>query len=534
MISCRLPAACLAFSAIVLAGLVSSAELTGVVTDAATGRPLAARVYLRDDSGRWHLAQSADPAGSAVPYAVKRAATGSVEVHTTLSAHSFRAEVPIGRLTVRVERGLEYRPAEAVVDVPAGGTRVELAVSRWSDLAARGWFSGDVFVHRPLAECANLLLAEDVNVLFPIHYWTTESGVPPSPGNRTKSGGDPAPELLTIDATHVIWPVNSEIELFTVAGRSHLQGAFWVFGHRAPLTAAVPPLSEIAAQIREQGGLVDTEKPNWPWTVALMPILQPRFFRVLNNHHWRTAFGSGSWKPVEAPAWMGCERDAAGDLTEDGWTQFGLRVYYALLNCGFRLIPTAGTGSGVHPVPVGFSRTYVHQPDGFSYETWKAALEKGRCFVTNGPSLLTTINGQSPGHVFSDFTEGEVRVRYEAAAAHGVQRIELIHNGDVVASVAGATDEQSGELRATVTRSGWMAVRAWELTPENRLRIAHTAPVWFEVTDFPETPKVQETAWFIQRVEEEMARHRAVLPAEALIDYETALAAYRLLHARSR
>jgi hypothetical protein len=513
---------------------LAAAALTGQLRDAATGRPIAGRLYLRDATGRWHLAQSAAAEGTAVAYSVERAATSSVEIHTTLSAHPFRAEVPPGRVTVRAERGLEYRPTEVTVEVPASGATVELSVSRWTDLAARGWFSGDVFLHRPLAECANLSLAEDVNVLFPIHYWTTESGVPPAPGNRTKPGGDPAPELRVVDPTHVIWPVNTEVELFTVAGRSHMQGAFWVFGHRGPLTAAVPPLGPIAAQIRDQGGFVDTEKPNWPWTVALLPTLQPRFFRVLNNHHWRTTFGSGSWKPVDAPAWMKCERDAEGHLTEDGWTHFGLQLYYAFLNSGFRLIPTAGTGSGVHPVPAGFSRTYVHQPNGFSYDNWMAGLADGRCFVSNGPSLLATINGHPPGHVFPDFAEGEVRVRYEAAAAHGVQRIELVQNGDVVASVAGATDEQSGELRATVTRSGWMAVRAWELTPENRLRIAHTAPVWFEVTDFPEVPKAQETAWFLQRVEEEKSRHQGVLPAEALIDYETALTTYRALHARAR
>ena len=515
-------------------GHVPAAVVTGRIQDATTGKPVAARLYLRDAPGRWHLAQSADPAGNAVTYSVERPATGSVEIHTTLSAHPFRAEVPAGRLTVRAERGLEYQPAEITVEVTDSSAPLTLSLTRWSHLAARGWFSGDVFLHRPRAECPNLALAEDLNVLFPIHYWTTESGVPPAQGNRTKPGGDPAPEVQVVDPTHVIWPVNTEVELFTVAGQAHMQGAFWVFGHRAPLTAAVPPLGPIAAQIREQGGFVDTEKPNWPWTVTLAPVLQPRFFRLLNNHHWRTAFGSGSWKPVDAPDWMHCERDPQGNLTEDGWTEFGLKLYYALLNSGFRLIPTAGTGSGVHPVPAGFSRTWVHQPDGFSYDSWMTALHAGRCFVSNGPSLLATFDGHPPGHDFRDFHEGLVRVRYEAAAAHGVQRIELVQNGEVVATVAGASDEPNGELRATVTRSGWLAVRAWELTPDNRLRLAHTAPVWFEVADFPDLPKATETAWFIQRVEEELARHRGVLPPEALADYETALAAYRAIHTRAR
>jgi len=516
------------------AAAAAAAVVTGTIQDAVTGQPIAARLYLRDATGRWHLAESADPAGHAVPYSMERPATGSVEIHTTLSAHPFRAEVPVGRLTVRAERGLEYLPEEKTIEAGDAGAPITLTLTRWSHLAARGWFSGDVFLHRPLAECPNLALAEDLHVLFPIHYWTTESGVPPAPGNRTRPGGDPAPALKVVDPTHVIWPVNTEVELFTVAGRSHLQGAFWVFGHRGPLTAAVPPFGPIAAQIRAQGGFVDTEKPNWPWTATLVPVLQPRFFRLLNNHHWRTAFGTGSWKPVDAPDWMRCERDPDGNLTEDGWTDFGLKFYYALLNGGFRLIPTAGTGSGVHPVPAGFSRTCVHQPDGFSYDSWMTALHAGRCFVTNGPSLIATFDGQPPGHEFRLSQGDVVRVRYEARAAHGVQRIELIQNGDVVATVTGAADEPSGELRTTVARSGWLALRAWELTSDDRWRLAHTAPVWFEVDGSPEIPKATETAWLLQRVEEEHTRHHGVLPPEALVDYQTALDAYRALHARAR
>jgi hypothetical protein len=425
---------------------LTGAELSGVVNDAASGRPLPARVYLVDASGRWHLVQSASPEASAIPNTIERPATGSVEIHTTLSTHPFRADVPPGRYTVRAERGLEYHAAEAVVDVPPEGARVTLGLTRWIDLAARGWFSSDVFLHRPRAECANLAQAEDINVLFPI----------------------------------------------------------------------------------------DTEKPNWPWTVALVPTLQPQFFHLLNNHHWRTAFGSGSWKPIDAPDWMRCERDADGGLTEDGWTRFGLQLYYALLNCGFRLVPTAGSGSGVHPVPAGFSRTYVHQPNGFSYETWMTALEAGQCFVTNGPALLATFNHQPPGHQFRDFVEGVVRVHYEAAAAHGVHQIELIHNGEVVASIAGATDEQSGALQTTVTRSGWLALRAWELTPDHQLRLAHTAPVWIDVADFPAVPKAVETAWLLGQVESQRARHAGVLPAAALADYDAALETYRKIHARAR
>jgi hypothetical protein len=240
-----------------------AAELRGRILDATTNRIIPARVYVRDAAGGWHHVQSVDPNGTAINYDAERTGTGSVEIHTTLSAHGFRAEVPAGRITLTAERGLEYRTATIEVEVPAKGTEATLKLARWSDVGAQGWYGGDIFLHRQRSECANLVLAEDLNVVFPIHYWTTESGVPAPQSTRTRPGSEPRPEVEVIDPTHVVWPVNTE--LFTVAGQSHMQGAFWVFGHRGPPNAAVPPVGPITAEVRAQGGFIDTEKPNWPW-----------------------------------------------------------------------------------------------------------------------------------------------------------------------------------------------------------------------------------------------------------------------------
>ena len=87
------------------------------------------------------------------------------------------------------------------------------------------------------------------------------------------------------------------------------------------------------------------------------------------------------------------ETDADG-FTEWGWIDFGFKSYYALLNCGFKLRPTAGTASGVHPVPLGYGRVYVECPDGFSYDTWMKNLNAGRSFVTTGPMLF--VHGERP------------------------------------------------------------------------------------------------------------------------------------------
>ena len=83
-------------------------------------------------------------------------------------------------------------------------------------------------------------------------------------------------------------------------------------------------------------------------------------FELSNNHIWRTQFAFTDFG-LPAPAYMNIETDEKG-FTERGWIEYGFENYYTLLNCGFRMRPTAGTASGVHPVPLGFGRVGVARP----------------------------------------------------------------------------------------------------------------------------------------------------------------------------
>ena len=91
------------------------ATLKGEIVDAETGAALPARVYIRSSVGEWFFVRSASPQGSAVEYS-KRNSPERVEMHTTLSAHPFVADLPLGRYTIQVERGKEYLSAEQTVD----------------------------------------------------------------------------------------------------------------------------------------------------------------------------------------------------------------------------------------------------------------------------------------------------------------------------------------------------------------------------------------------------------------------------------
>jgi len=284
-----------------LAWAVSATEVTGVVVDEHSGLPLAARVYLQSASGDWFHAESTSPTGSAVRYAKTNWVNPrAVEVHTTLSAHPFRAELPPGDYAVTVERGKEYFPLTRRVVVRNEPLRLDLPLRRWINLAEHGWFSGETHVHRTLEELQNIVLAEDLNVAFPLSFWVTEAFAAPGTSNRNGEGNVPA-ELVRVDDTHVIWPRNTEYEIFDVGEKHHTLGALFLLNHRSVFTAGVPPWGPIAAQAKAEGALLDMDKLDWSFAFLLPPVTGAHLYELANNHMWRTEFAFSNYVSAAPP-----------------------------------------------------------------------------------------------------------------------------------------------------------------------------------------------------------------------------------------
>jgi len=526
---------------------------------------LACRLYIEGDDGKFYFARSADPDGSAIRYDVKRSAS-SLEQHTTLSAHPFVAELPPGRYTVTAERGKEYTVAVQSLIVPEAGDvpEVTLSLVPWIDMPRLGWYSGDTHVHRKLDELPNLVEAEDLHVVLPLTYWVR--GAYDSPA-QMPVGGHPKPEVQVIKSRtgpgaaqieRVIWPINTEYELFTVKGKSHTEGAVFVLNHKAPLTASAPPAAAVARAAREQGAILDLDKHSWNWSMMVVPIMNVDLFELANNHIWRTGFLFNNWTLDMLPKDWEIESDPTG-YTEAGWIDWGFKTYYALLNCGFRMRPTGGTASGVHPVPLGFGRVYVECPDGFSYEKWIRGLNAGRSFVTTGPMLRVQFDKSPAGTVFEKSQPHAVRITGTAEGLRPLTRIEIVVNGEVAQVIdpqnRRAPDRKiSGyatalDVAVPIERSSWMAVRCFESRPDlspggsepvgnrsgsgQRPLYAHTAPVHFEI-DGPVRPRQREVNYFILRMEQEIVRNRGILAAEEVAEYEQALAIYREIARRTR
>ena len=107
---------------------------------------------------------------------------------------------------------------------------------------------------------------------------------------------------------------------------------------------------------------------------------------------------------------------------------------FKLLDCGLRIPPSAGSGSGVAPNPVGYNRVYVHLDGDFSYEAWWKNLRAGHAFVTNGPLLRPNVEGEPPGGVIHADAgkELELEIGLTLSTADPVSYLDIVQNGEVV------------------------------------------------------------------------------------------------------
>jgi hypothetical protein len=163
-------------------------------------------------------------------------------------------------------------------------------------------------------------------------------------------------------------------------------------------------------------------------------------------------------------------------------------LWYRLLNCGFRVPATAGTDVFLNRIGSnlpGGDRVYVHLNGPLSYRSWIDGLKAGRSFVTSGPMLTFTANGQEPGAVLKVAEKPRIRVKATARSPFPLARAELVHNGKVIATAKLANDRQTASLDQEVglDRGGWLAFRAFgpgtidTATPELN---AHSNPVYVE------------------------------------------------------
>ncbi|MDR9410752.1 MAG: CehA/McbA family metallohydrolase [Balneolaceae bacterium] len=434
------------------------------IRDEESGDPLPVRVEVKDEEGNRYWTPLQGPS-----YAVDRESVGWQTPLWTFQNGPFfyingRAKLgvePEGK-TARIYHGFEYEPVE--VQVPEDGIVTE-SLKRWINMKNRGWYSGHTHIHT-------------TDVGLPVQYSRFWPLV-------TQGEGLGVSAILTLQGERVDHAIYAdEYPMGTL--KSHSTSDHLItygeeyrnnpYGHLAllgldrlifPIASGsigemggpdYPPNEFILKDAVEQGGVtigahfgsyITEEEPifaTWPSTGFEMPVNA-----ALGNMHLAEIYGN------------------AGQLD----------VWYKLLNCGFNIFATSGPDWSMKDTP----RAYVYLgEDTFNVDNWLDGLKHGRSFITKGPMLFFTVDGLKSGNQIT-YTDGSAEVHIEASALNpdGMQPVEIVVNGEVVANGNGINQT------ITLNDSAWIAART---------EGAHSNPVFI---NFENRPRgyAEETTEFI-------------------------------------
>jgi len=190
-----------------------------------------------------------------------------------------------------------------------------------------------------------------------------------------------------------------------------------------------------------------------------------------------------------------------------------LALWYELLRLGLR-VPLAGaSGKDSNGIALGTLRTYVRLTPGedVTCSGWIEGLRAGRSFVTNGPLLLFSVNGQAPGSVVQT-TASQVHIQARASSLAPFDSLAMVCNGEVLAEAAptGTPAAATLDIDVPIPSSCWLAARCLgqglvHHRPANQRVFAHSGPIYVDVPGQPFRANVQVAQRFAREIERMIA-----------------------------
>ena len=175
-----------------------------------------------------------------------------------------------------------------------------------------------------------------------------------------------------------------------------------------------------------------------------------------------------------------------------------VKHYYHFLDLGYKITATAGSDfpwCGIGPrfgvdgpdwnARIGNVRFYTYLGKEFSYDLWKQELKAGHTFVSSGPMITFTVNGQIPGDAVELKEPSTLSIKAQGYGHQGqvpLSRLEIIAHGKVIASAtpgdAGqSADHLSIQMDLPVDQGIWIAARCYA----GPNQAAHTTPIYVTI-----------------------------------------------------
>ena len=367
--------------------------------------------------------------------------------------------LPRGEVIVDIARGYEYEPIRRRVAIRPGQRELSFRLKRWSNMNRPRYFSGDTHVHFLSTQGCHLEgRCEDVNVVNLLQsQWGNLFT------NTEEFTGQPS---VTSDGWNIVYASQEN--------RQHMLGHLSLLGLKKP----VMPWCTGGPAEAELGGSLETTLSAWAdechaqdGTVIIPHLPAP-------NCEVATLVATG-------------RADAAEMLVHH---EYNHNEYYRYLNCGYKLPLVGGTDKMTADVPVGICRTYCHIPpnEAFNYENWCKALRSGNTFMTSGPMLRFTVNGQPIGSTIAlSGNGGTVEIEASADCIFPIHTLQIVQQGRVVAGTNEVNGTRSLKLKTKLKIEGhtWLAARCagpdYAAVPHHdgwrRGIFAHTSPIYISV-----------------------------------------------------
>jgi hypothetical protein len=464
-------------------------RLRVVITDRASGRFIPARVSITGPDDRNYAPDDVwRHADDGFDRRVRRFEYGYFHM-----AGPATVTVPAGAIRLEASHGPEYRVIQRIVNVAPNSTQVvRVTLERLADLPSAGWYSGDLHVHMNYggayrnnpARLAAQARAEDLHLVE--NLIVNKEGRVPDVEYFTGH-----PDRVSTPTTVIVHDQEYHTSYWGHVGLLGLRRNLLLPGYSAYVNTAAASLHPSNAVVMDlahaQGGVTGYVHP---------------FDRYPDPSDSAKALTNEL--PVDVALGKVDYYEALGFVDDYLATA---KVWYQLLNCGFRLPAGAGTDAMANFAslrgPVGMNRVFVKSGAPLEHGRWLAALKAGRSFATNGPLLDFTLGGKQLGDELRLPSGGqELIARVNLRSMVPVDHLEIIGNGEIVAEVplAGNRTSVSTTLRIPVLASGWYLLRASGDRPAYPILDAHpyatTSPIYITAGGTP-VRSPADAAYFI-------------------------------------
>lgn len=447
----------------------STCRVRLTLTDAANGSELPGLVRIVDSDGKAVASDKLLSRGLGLE--------GQLPIHQWLVVpRTVEIDLPAGKYTIHAISGIETEESKKEVTLEgAAESKVSIALTRFANPAADGLRAGNTHLHlmKQPREMADRYLrevppADGLELLFVSYLERAEAD------REYVSNVYTSADLAKIARESKVLFGNGEEHRhnFTAQGEG--------YGHVMFLN-----IRELVQPVSIGPGIMLKGNDGLP--------LQ-RGIDTARRGGATAIWCHNDWGMESLPNWLTGRVDAHNIF--DGGVHGSYKdSFYKFLNAGLKVPFSTGTDWFMYD----FSRVYVRVDGELTTAGWLTELAAGRNFITNGPLLDLRVANRQPGDTLKLAAAEPVAITAKGTGRVDFERIELVRNGEVVASAptkrVGRHFEAELKTSFDLSKPCWLALRTPppfvpsdpdlnKKTPLNEFGaelFSHTSPVYVMV-----------------------------------------------------